>query len=98
MFYLRQDGLLQMPHSAIAILLKDDGSIEVTTRDGTTIAGQQVPGSFVHPWFTTVLWRADGARFSRSVIVLPDSLPPDQFRELRVWLKWRRWKRDIIPL
>jgi hypothetical protein len=94
MFHLWRDALLQMSTSVVAVLLKSDGSIEVTRSNGTTITGQQMPGSFVHPWFTTILWRGEGMRLTRSVIVLLDSLPPDQFRELRVWLKWRRIKNE----
>ncbi|MBI3902775.1 MAG: hypothetical protein HY306_07520 [Nitrosomonadales bacterium] len=29
-----------------------------------------------------------GARFARSMIILPDSLDVESFRQLRVWLKW----------
>ena len=89
-FHLRRDALLLSPGSVVSALLKGDGSIEVTLRNGAAIPGRQIPGSFVHTWFTTILWRAEGARFSRPIAVLPDSLPAEQFRELRVWLKWRR--------
>ncbi|MES2354316.1 MAG: protein YgfX [Pseudomonadota bacterium] len=89
-FHLQRDALLRSPSSIVAFLLKSDGQIEVTQRNGKILIGQQLKGSFVHPWFTTVLWRAEGARFSRANVILPDSLPAEQFRELRVWLKWRR--------
>jgi len=89
LFYVRRDALLKPRDSVIVMSLRRDGGVEATTREGVMIVGRQMAGSFVHPWFTTILWRPDGARFSRAVVVMPDSLPADQFRELRVWLKWR---------
>jgi hypothetical protein len=64
------------------------GRIEVTTRDGRTFTGQVRDGSFVAPWFTTVRWQPDGSRFSRTIAVLPDMLPGQDFRNLRVLLRW----------
>jgi hypothetical protein len=39
---------------------------------------------------TSIVWRPDGARWSRSILVLPDMLPPDDFRRLRVMLRYAR--------
>ena len=64
------------------------GRIEVTTRDGRTFSGQARGGSFVAPWFTTVRWQPDGSRFSRTIVVLPDMLSGQDFRHLRVLLRW----------
>jgi hypothetical protein len=64
------------------------GRIEVTTLDGRTFTGQVRDGSFVAPWFTTVRWQADGSRFSRTIAVLPDMLSEEDFRHLRVLLRW----------
>lgn len=92
-YHVRKHALLQAPDSVVEMLLKADGSVEITLRNGAAINGRQLSGSFIHPWFTAILWRAEGARFSEAVAVLPDSLPAAQFRELRVWLKWRRMEQ-----
>lgn len=43
----------------------------------------------VLPWFASlVLVSEDGG--SRRLIIWPDSLEPDAFRKLRVWLHWAR--------
>ena len=89
-FHLYRDALLRSRKSVTGVLLKDDGSVEVTHSDGTTAEGKRLPGSFVHAWFTSIVWRPEGARVSRVIPVWADSLPPDQFRELRGWLRWRR--------
>lgn len=91
--HVRRNALLWSPRSVTALLLKSDGRAEAMLRNGTTMVGMQTSGSFVHPWFTSIIWRPQDFRFSRAIGVLPDSLPAEQFRELRVWLKWRRMKK-----
>ena len=44
---------------------------------------------FVAPWLTVVRWRPAAAWFDRTVLVLPDMLPAEDFRRLRVLLRWR---------
>jgi len=46
------------------------------------------PGSFVAPWLTIVRWRAPMHRFDRTLLILPDMLPEEDFRRLRVLLRW----------
>jgi len=46
------------------------------------------PGSFVAPWLTILRWRAPTHRFDRTLLVLPDMLPEEDFRRLRVLLRW----------
>ena len=65
------------------------GRIEATLRDGRSFCGQVRDGSFVAPWFTTVRWQPDGSRLSRTIAVLPDMLGEEEFRHLRVLLRWR---------
>lgn len=88
-FYLRGAALLRSPRSVTGMVLKSDGTMDVALQDGTELRGRLVPGSFVYPWFTTILWQPENARTACGVPVLPDSLPATTFRELRVWLKWR---------
>jgi hypothetical protein len=52
-----------------------------------------VDGSFVAPWLTIIRWRPEGAWFDRTIVVLPDMLPADAFRELRLRLRWDRISR-----
>jgi toxin CptA len=45
----------------------------------------------------TVLHIPSGSRWQNSyLVVLPDSLPAEDFRRLRVWLRWRGGKPDTI--
>jgi len=44
--------------------------------------------SLVTPFITVLNVLPQGARLARSVVILPDSLDAESFRQLRVWLKW----------
>lgn len=54
------------------------------------VAGHVRNASHVGSRLTTIVWRPDGARWSRTVLLLPDMLPPDDFRRLRVLLRYAR--------
>lgn len=64
--------------------LQRSGEIEVGA-----LTGNLRDGSFVAPWLTIVRWRPAGAWLDQAVVVLPDMLAPEAFRELRVLLKWK---------
>lgn len=40
------------------------------------------------PWLVLLRVQPPGARRARTLAILPDSLPPEAFRRLRVWLRW----------
>lgn len=73
---------------AQAIALRGDGEIEIRSGASVRRTGVIRDGSFVAPWLTIIRWRPHGARFDRTVLLLPDMLPPDDFRRLRVLLRW----------
>ena len=58
--------------------------------DGHLVAGHVRAATYVGPWMTTIVWRPDGRRVSRTILVLPDMLPADDFRRLRVMLRYAR--------
>ena len=73
-------------HRALAsrrLYLSHDGSVSV---DG--VAGTLRAGSFAAPWLAIVRWRPAGAWVDRTLPVLPDMLPPADFRALVVILRW----------
>jgi hypothetical protein len=48
-------------------------------------------------WFLTVLNLARGDDRRRiSVLILPDGIDTDEFRRLRVWLRWRADKTPAL--
>jgi hypothetical protein len=80
---------LRRGHRAVrGFRLDRAGAIEVTHPDGRHCAGRLQAGSLVAPWLTIVRWRPEGARFDRTIVVLPDMLDGAAFRHLRVLLRW----------
>ncbi len=58
--------------------------------DGRLAAGHVRAATYVDAWLTTIVWRPDGARWSRAILILPDMLPAEDFRRLRVMLRYAR--------
>ncbi len=70
------------------IHLRRSGEIEVLTGKGGHRSGALRDGSFVAPWLTIIRWRPEDARFDRAILLMPDMLPADDFRRMRVMLRW----------
>jgi hypothetical protein len=74
-----------------------DRRIGVTTRDGRTRECSIHADTSVGAWITTIVWVPDGARWFapvQTLLILPDSLPADDFRRLRVYLRHGRSTPD----
>ena len=71
--------------------LHHDGEVYIAGR-----AGRLQDGSFVAPWFAIVRWRPAGAWLDRTLLIAPRMLPPDDFRRLRVLLRFG--DRPLGPL
>lgn len=87
---IRQHGLRSAPSAIVEVVLREDRTIVVRRKDGRWRAGRVLDRSHVHPAFTAIVWQPDGARFARSVPVVADMLDPDDFRRLRVLLRYGR--------
>ncbi|MBK9605533.1 MAG: hypothetical protein IPO58_03565 [Betaproteobacteria bacterium] len=81
-------GRLRSPHSITRIELGADAGCTLIARNGVRFDGA-VSGSTVILGFLVVLAvNADGGRATRRAIVVRDMLAVDDFRRLRVALKW----------
>ncbi len=67
-----------------------DLTMVVQLGDGRLVAGHVRSATYVGEWLTAIVWRPDGAYRSRSVLVVPDMLGADEFRRLRVMLRYAR--------
>jgi len=70
-----------------------DRRLGVTDRLGRSHDGAILDASYVGAMLTTLVWRADGDRWwrpARTILFLTDSLSPDEFRRLRVVLRYGR--------
>ncbi len=87
---IRQHGLRSAPSAIVEVMLSEDRRIFVRRKDGRLRAGRVLDTSHVHPAFTSIVWRPDGAWLARSVPIVADMLDADDFRRLRVMLRYGR--------
>ena len=67
---------------------RDDGVALVEYRNGAVRAARVLGSSFVAPYLTIILLKPDQRWLTSAVVILPDAVEPELFRQLRVWLKW----------
>jgi toxin CptA len=82
-------ALLRAGRSVVSLELHDDGRASWKERRGKAGEGALGRSHFVSP-FLVVLELKPADRRGRRVIFLVDSAAPDDFRRLKVWLRWRR--------
>ena len=88
-FYLKRNARLAAPNSIIALEVKEDCTCAIETRSGKRLDCILLPTSYVSVSLTILNLKADGEMLARHVVILPDSLNPEDFRKLRVLLRWK---------
>jgi toxin CptA len=97
--YLRHYALRNSPGSITSLALGDDMTCTLQTRRGERIACALLGSSFVAPYLTVLeLKPLNDTKWSyrlrrRSVVILPDAIAEEDFRRLRVLLRWK-WKEQ----
>lgn len=79
-------ALLRGPRGARHLRI-DSGTVQIEDGTGRMRTGTLRPGSFVAPWLTIVRWRPEGARFDRSLPLVPGMAEAEALRRLRVVLR-----------
>jgi len=78
------------PRAVRRFVVRGDLTVIVVTGDGSTLAGRVHRDSYVGARLSTLVWRPFGRWRSRSILLLPDMLPAQDFRRLRVLLRYGR--------
>jgi toxin CptA len=81
-------ALLLRPSSIVRIEVTASGEMRCMLRSGEMFAATVLSSSTVMPWLTVLNLKLPGKRLARHVILLPDALDANEFRRLRVWLRW----------
>lgn len=87
-YYLRLNAWLSLSSSSVAIHIAGN-NITFLTRDGSELTGQISGDSVITPILTILNLLPKGMKRARSIVIFPDSLDAERFRELRVLLKWK---------
>lgn len=89
LYYLLRDVWMMLSSSIVAIRYYG-GDILLITQAGDELPGNIMTSSVVTPLLTIVNVLPAGKKRIRSVVIFPDNLSCERFRELRVLLKWDR--------
>lgn len=86
---IRRHALLLTTSSIRELVLKDDGSVEVRRNDGGQFEASVSGQTAVLPWLIVMLLLLPGSLRLQPLLILPDSLPEEDGRILRTWLRWK---------
>ena len=87
---VRRHALLRAKRSVLAIEVRDRHTVAVQGRDGTWLDARILGTSYVTAALTVLNLRVAGERLLRHVVLVPDNTDRDEFRRLRVLLRWSR--------
>ena len=82
-------ALLRMPDSVIAVEINSDNVLAVQLRRGGWRECDVLGSTYVASFLVILNLRETLSRNARRIMVLPDSMSADDFRQLRVWLRWK---------
>lgn len=87
-WHVAKNALLLLSKSIIKLELTTKAEFFVTQRDGQKIKAEVLTTSFV-AWYLVMLnLKLPDSRLVRHVVLMPDMLDGEAFRQLRVWLRW----------
>ena len=86
---VRRQALLRGRGAATAIEITSDHKLNLETRAGGWREYAVLGSTYVTPCLTILNLREPGNRLARRIVLLPDSLHAEDFRKLRVWLRWK---------
>lgn len=87
-YHLALDANLRMPHACVAFRLEEAGEVMLILRNGLHVPCRLRPDSLVTPYLVILNASMSGQHGERSVLIAPDSMNAENFRRLRVALKW----------
>lgn len=91
-FYLKHDALLSFAHSAVSLSFSDKVDCTLETVSGQTVECSVLGSTFVSPYLTVLILQSKQWWSMRSVVILPDVIDNEEFRRLRVILRWK-WRQ-----
>ena len=90
-------GMRRGPRAVRELRIDGNRNVVAKLMSGEVLKGQVQEASYVGAIVTTLTWRSKGALCARSVLILPDMLPAEDFRRLRVLLRYGRSEETESP-
>ena len=82
-------ALLRALNSAVALEVTSDNALSIQTRSGEWIECEVLGSTYVVSFLTVLNLRELEKVAVRHIMILPDSMDAEDFRRLRVWLRWK---------
>lgn len=82
------------PMRIASLHLKRDGRLNCALREGRTISATPLDGSAVLPGLVVLRLRLEDERTTLSLPLFPDHMSGEEFRALKVWLRWSATSTD----
>jgi toxin CptA len=101
-YAISMHGTLALPRSVVKLTVNAKHELHVVRKDGQRLLVQVEASSVVTPYLTilqlTILQGHEKAwRNRQAIIVLPDNVEREAYRQLRVWLRWGKFKNSDQP-
>ena len=93
-FYLRHYALLKSAESVVSFELSEELQCTLETQGGRNIPCKILGSTFVAPYLVVLILKAQDKFFTYGVVILSDNIDAEEFRRLRVLLRWK-WKTTI---
>ena len=94
-FDVRQTALLRAPDAVIALEITPDDKFSIRTRRGGWIECEVLGSTYVISFLTILNLKGIDSGRNKRAVILPDSLDAEDFRKLRVWLRWKRGPQPV---
>ena len=97
-FYLNRNARLAAPNSVIVLEINEDCTCTIETRSGKQLDCIVLATSYVSASLTILNLKANDKLLVRHVVILPDAINPEDFRKLRVLLRWKYKAKTLTPI
>ncbi|MDR3300395.1 MAG: hypothetical protein LBU43_10495 [Candidatus Accumulibacter sp.] len=81
-------GYALRPSRVIALRLHANGALECVLSNGTCLPVIPLPDTAVFTWLVVLRLKAEDQKGTISLPLLPDHMTREEFRVLRLWLRW----------
>ena len=80
---------LRMPDAVVAIEISSGNVLSIQTRRGEWLEYEVLGNTYVLSFLTILNLKQTDSGASKRIVILPDSIAAEDFRKLRVWLRWK---------
>ena len=93
MTHLLQHAWRMLPWSCVGLDISNKNALTLVRKDGQKTTVTVLPSTTVTPYLTVINCHIVGANFMQrlfnpNIVIFADAIDAEQYRQLRVWLRW----------